>query len=159
MANTRIVINAESAIREMRRAAKKYGDTVINKTRKKTSVLLKEEIVDSLQKGISPVKLRNTRLKGYSKSYLEQIKKGRYKEFSKKQRPVNLTLSGRMLKSIKSRLTKTGMTIFFSNPLAKYHNDQGAGKSKVIRKMLPDENQQVSKEILDNLFALIANLA
>ena len=61
---------------------------------------------------------------------------------NKKQRPVNLKLSGKMLRSIKSRITKNGVFVWFADEKAKYHNKLGAGKSKVLRRMLPNGKKE-----------------
>jgi len=90
----------------------------------------------AITSGNSPVK-GHGRFPNYSSSYSGQIKKGRYKEYGKKLRPINLTLTGQMLRSLISRRTSSGFTVYFTSPIAKYHNDLGAGRSKVIRRLLP----------------------
>lgn len=106
---------------------------------------MKDEIVSSIQRGVSPVdkggiEPKNTgggvRYKKYSDSYIDAMKKGVYD--GKKQSPRNLTLTGKMLRSIKSRKTKDYVRIWFSDSKAKYHDKLGAGKSKVIRRMIPN---------------------
>ena len=101
---------------------------------KKGSVLTKKLVLDSIESGMSPVKGKGEYGK-YSDSYKKQIRGGKYP--GKKIRPINLKLTGDMLKSLKLKLRKTGFTLFFSDPKADYHNNIGAGKSRVIRRMLP----------------------
>jgi len=109
-----------------------------------------------MAKGISPVK--NQKWVKYSKSYVAQIN-GKvsfftskttgmvhpmpgvanpiFGAFGKKVRPVNLKLSGVLWESFYTKQNSRGIVIGFSDPVAKYHNDEGAGKSKTVRPMLP----------------------
>lgn len=86
---------------------------------------------------------------GYNKKYdtLVSNKRGNFgkidkfdKPFpNKKKSPVNLYATGEMMDSL--NLTAQGARnyalIGFTDKKAKYHNDLGAGKSKVIRRLLP----------------------
>ena len=121
---------------------------------------LEREIKDNISKGISPVEGAG-RFVGYSDSYLEQIKNktGSLKGSGKLKRPVNLKVTGKMMNSIKKRLTMRGFVLWFASPIAKYHNEEGAGKSKVIRKMLPDENQSLSRSITRRIAINIRKMA
>ena len=102
------------------------------------------QIVDTIKKGRSPVRGQN--FPSYSDGYTKQIQRGRYSQYGKKTRPVNLTLSGKMLRAFKVRpLLRGGVTIYNSNRLAKYHNDEGAGRGRVIRKMLPTSGSEKFK--------------
>ena len=97
-----------------------------------------KQIVREISEGRSPVKRTGGRYAPYSASYKLAIDKGRYSNFNKRKRPVNLILSGKLLKSIFSRpIGKNKIVIGFDNFLADIHNRQGAGKSKVVRRMLP----------------------
>ncbi len=108
---------------------------------------LKKEVIDSMSKGLSPVKGGGgqsggkSRYQEYSDVYKMQIKKqnGKFKDYGKRVRPVNLKLTGKMHESIKSRPIKFGVLVWFESEIAKYHDKLGAGKSKVTRKMLPSE--------------------
>jgi hypothetical protein len=104
---------------------------------------LKTEIVATIQKGLSPVQGRG-RYTGYSESYKSQMGRGRYK--TKRRRPVNLTLTGKMLRSIKSRQTNKGETIWFSDEKAAYH--QLGTKYIPIRRLLPEANEELSRVIM-----------
>ena len=107
---------------------------------------LKRLIVDSINKGISPVAGQG-RFKSYSDSYREAIRDGRFRSFSKRISPVNLRLSGELLNSIFSQTTRRALIIGFDNELADIHTNKGAGKSKTIRKMLPQNREKFSKSI------------
>jgi len=98
-------------------------------------VLEKAIVKDSILKGKSPV--RGKRFVKYSDSYKDQIK--RYlKAFGKRVSPVNMKLSGQMLSTFTVKVLKTGKFIVeFKDKLADIHNSKGAGKSKVIRRLLP----------------------
>ena len=115
---------------------------------------IKDEIRSFIEKGVSPVNQRKAKIKNtgggnryakYSESYTEKFgKKGLE---NKKPRPINLTQTGKMLRSIKTRISGSGVVIFFSDEKAKYHNDQGAGKSKVIRRILPRDGESWARQI------------
>jgi len=114
--------------------------------------LLKREIQEHIARGVSPV-ARYGKYKAYSKSYKKQINAGRYP--GKSIRPINLWLTGKMMKSLKGKPSRDGFTIWFSDGTADFHNNLGAGKSRVIRKMLPDDdetfNQTITRKV-DKLF-------
>jgi hypothetical protein len=104
------------------------------------------EVIKTIEAGNSPVKGYG-RFEKYSDVYVEQMKKG--KLGGKKPRPVNLTLTGKMLRSLISRDTKSGFVIYFTDKLAKIHSEEGAGKSKVIRKLMPQSGTDESwKEVI-----------
>ena len=99
---------------------------------------LQKQVVREISEGRSPVKRAGGRFQGYSQSYKKAIDKGRYKQFNKRKRPVNLKLSGQLLKSIFVIPKGANRIILgFNNRLADIHNRQGAGRSKVVRRMLP----------------------
>ena len=106
----------------------------------------KNKVQDSIETGLSPVEGKG-RFVNYSASYQGAIKKNRYKNYNKKLRPVNLTLSGDMMKSLYVEKTNEGFIIGFKNKLAYIHTVLGAGKSKVIRKLLPQEGEYFSNSI------------
>jgi hypothetical protein len=140
----------EKIKKEISRRAQK----TINKSKVKAGEIIKKEVVSTISKGLSPIEGQG-RFQTYSKSYKEAINSGSYKKFGKKQSPVNLKLSGKMLKSIKALVTKSGITIFFSSPIAKYHNELGASKKKVIRRLLPKEGERFSLTITEKISKLI----
>ncbi len=119
---------------------------------------VKEMIIEHISKGISPVERGGkdstsgqARYEPYSDSYKDRIK---YIP-NKKERPVNLKVTGKLHKSLKSRLTKNGVAFWFSDKKAKYHDKEGAGKSKVIRRMLPRKGEQFSKTITKKIFDIL----
>lgn len=103
-----------------------------------------KNIKDTIARGNSPVK-GNGRFVEYSTSYKSAITKGRHG--SKKLRPVNLTLTGKMMKTLINRNTQGGFVIFFTSKLAKIHSKDGAGKSKTIRKIMPQDKEVFKKSI------------
>ena len=56
---------------------------------------------------------------------------------NKRKSPVNLKVSGDLLDDLSTESTKNEVKISFDNELFDIHNNKGAGKSKVIRRMLP----------------------
>lgn len=96
-------------------------------------------IVGLIKKGISPVKGVAGRFQKYSEAYRNRF--GRGELSGKKKSPVNMTVSGEMLDSF--HLSFENNRIYLkshgrrNNELIVIHNTKGAGKSKVIRRMLP----------------------
>ena len=76
---------------------------------------------------------------------MDAMGKGNLK--NKKKTPRNLKLTGRMLRSIKSRKFKDYVRVWFTDSKAKYHDKLGAGKSKVIRRMMPRNGEQFNAGI------------
>ena len=86
-----------------------------------------DKIVERILSGKSPVK--GKRFKQYSTEYAK--KKGR-------RAPVDMLVSGKMLESIVVKQNRIGQVIIsFKDGIAKFHDIMGAGKSKVIRRLLP----------------------
>ena len=121
---------------------------------------IKELIVSTIKKGISPVNQKGadptntggkSRYQKYSDSYINQMGTGSGALKSKKQSPRNLELTGEMLKSIKSVKARDYLRVWFSDKKAKYHNEEGAGKSKVIRRMLPKDGEEFSRNIQNKI--------
>lgn len=112
--------------------------------------IMKSDIVDTIQRGNSPVK-GNTRFKNYSPAYRNAINKGRYSQYGKRVRPVNMKLSGRMLGSIAARVLSNGFVVYFTNFLAKIHSTEGpGGKRNYIRKVAPFNNDSWKTSVLQN---------
>lgn len=103
-------------------------------------------ILDELNKGNSPVQ-KGKYKKTYSKSYLDQIDKIYSKENNKARLPVNLKLTGKLHKSLKATPELDALKLVFEDDKAKYHDIEGAGKSKVIRRMLPKSGESFNKRI------------
>lgn len=102
-----------------------------------------------IRKGISPV-AQIGRFVKYSDSYRSAIKK-QYGEAAKKEKqvsPVNMTLDGTMLNSLDHEPSKNGKRLFFGDKKAIYHDAQGAGKSKTIRRLLPTQNGETFTNVL-----------
>jgi hypothetical protein len=126
---------------------------------------LKKEVIDSLNRGISPVKGEG-RLVKYSDSYLEAIKKKRvYADdgrivTTKKKRPVNLKLTGKLHESIFSYIRGNSIVLGFKNKLADIHNRLGAGKAGTIRRILPTKEGEVfSRSITTSLREVLEKIA
>ena len=72
----------------------------------------------------------------------------------KKISPVNLRVTGDLLNSYFSRIRNGKLEIGYDNFLADIHNRQGAGKSKVVRRMLPTNpgegfNRLITRRVRD----------
>ena len=115
-------------------------------------------ILQSISIGLSPVKGVG-RFKRYSDTYVEAMLHGAYRQFDKKQRPVNLYLSGAMLGAGTASPNMTGTRISFRHYLADIHNAQGAGKSKVIRHFLPtNSGEEFSRTIMSPIYSMLQKL-
>ena len=116
---------------------------------------LQELIIDkTIKLGLSPVEGAG-KFKRYSDSYKEAIKAGRYKKFGKSISPVNLKLSGNLLDSFFVKRKSNALQIGFDHELADIHTNKGAGKSKVIRKMLPRTGESFKESIMTKIIALL----
>ena len=136
---------------------------------------IKTAVLKSILRGKSPVK--GKRWQKYSDSYKAQIKgtldfrtiKGRVvpmkpssagtfpQQFGKKISPRNMKLTGIMLKSffVKAKglslLQGFHLELGFKDPVALFHDVKGAGKSKVIRRLLPHTGEKFNKKITDQI--------
>lgn len=112
-------------------------------------------IKDLILKGTSPVKGYG-RFQKYSESYLKAIDRNKGDFVGKKKSPVNLYLSGDMMASMKVTKDDKKVVVEFGSEVASYHNEQGAGRKKVIRRLLPTGdgetfNREIMKRIRDAL--------
>jgi len=110
---------------------------------------IEEPILASIRKGVSPV--GGKKFAKYSKSYKDAIKAGRYRKFGKRISPINLKLSGKMLNSFFVKLNKDSLELGFDNEVATFHNRKGAGKSKVIRRLLPRRGEFFNDVIVNKI--------
>jgi len=110
-------------------------------------------IVGEIKRGFSPVASYG-KFDAYSESYKKAILAGRVMPKTE-VRPVDLTVSGQMLNTFKVSKTSKSIVMEFTDKIAKYHNDLGAGASKVIRKMLPSSGEKFKKTINDDLLDLL----
>lgn len=107
---------------------------------------LKDLIQGTIQSGHSPVNGKG-KFRPYSKTYADRKKGGR-------RSPVTMIDTGKMLASLKFRETRTGLTIWFSSKIAKFHDQFGAGKGRVIRRLLPRNGEKFTDDIMDALVGL-----
>ena len=112
----------------------------------KTAPLLKKLILESIGRGVSPVEGFG-RFDQYSIAYKNAIRGGYYEQYKKRQRPVNLKLSGKMLKKLSVKASGTKLVVKIDSKIADYHNKEGAGKSKIIRRLLPGRKEEFSRQI------------
>jgi hypothetical protein len=108
-----------------------------------------KEMRKSLERGISPVR-GERRMAAYSESYSEAIKKG-WLEHDKKVRPVNLILSGQMLRSIEYKASRGSLEVGIWDSdmveLASYHQD---GTDKMpARRFIPTDNGEYLTVTID----------
>ena len=139
----------------VKRSGLKVDHTLITKIKRNfvdyvTGTYKKEfrlAILDLISKGISPVAGKR-KFKPYSKTYREAIERGYYGD--KRKTPVNMKLSGEMLDSLSLKANKESVTISFDDPVSEFHNDLGAGKSKVIRRLLPTNQGERFSKVIDD---------
>lgn len=106
----------------------------------------RKAILADMNKSISPVKGKGKWIK-YSDSYIKAIGGELGAIWDKQISPVNLKLSGELHNSLKvfgvGLLSKTYvLRVQFNDFLADIHNRRGAGKKKVIRRLLPTESNE-----------------
>lgn len=129
-----------------------------SEARKEIANVLEKEIISSIQRGVSPVKGFG-RFQQYSESYKKAIRKRRFPN-KRRVRPVNLTLTGKLIKSFYIKLKKSSVILGFDNNLANIHNKEGAGKSKVVRRMLPtNTGEKFSRRITTELSKALTKVA
>ena len=146
---TKVRINFSQSKRDL--------DKFVKEAKSQIQVELKKEIVKSIERGVSPVKGEG-RFPEYSEVYKDQIKDGRYA--GKRTRPVNLRLTGDLLKSLIIKATNKGLSVIFDNKLADIHNRLGAGKSKAFRRMLPTEKgEEFSRSITMRMKEVLSRVA
>lgn len=128
---------------------------IVRSFQKSAPPLVKEQVVKEIKAGKSPVEGQG-RFQKYSDSYDAAIRSGQYKQYGKRSRPVNLFLSGKLIGSYTSRSTPGGITVGFKHKLFDIHNRQGAGKSHVVRRMLPTENGEIfSRTITQKIMKML----
>jgi hypothetical protein len=147
--------------RSPKKAFDKYLKTLGNKEKiakewsRTTAPLMQKMIEDSVRKGISPVKGFG-RFKGYSEGYKDNMKYSEaVKKYNKKQRPVNLRLSGDMMRGFHWILRKTGFRFQFTdkqNDKAKWNSEEGVGAENLRRPILPKRgSSEIFKSSILNL--------
>lgn len=144
----------------MARAKFKFNDgrkfkRLIRDLKKEIPETLRDSILKDIGGGRSPVKGKD-RFKQYSDGYKKKIKGGKDVFSLKRIRPINMTLTGEMISSFFSRLKGNTIVIGFDDPKADFHNRLGAGKSKVVRRLLPTQsgeefNRSIQTDLRDTL--------
>jgi hypothetical protein len=146
-----VKVDFKDAEKDFQRFKRTAGRVLRNK--------LEEEVIASLNRGVSPVKGEG-RLVKYSDSYLDAIKNKRYSKFGKRKRPVNLKLTGKLHESIFSYIRGNSIVLGFKNKLADIHNRLGAGKAGTIRRILPTKEGEVfSRSITTSLREVLEKIA
>lgn len=118
-------------------------------------------ILSSISIGKSPVAIKPDKFQDYSKAYNRAIDKGYYPNKTKK--PINLKLTGKLLNSLIVKLLPDRINIRFDNEKFVYHNNEGVGKAKVKRRMLPTEsgerfNLTINTTLRESLTRLIQKI-
>lgn len=142
------------------RALKEFLPNLKRSFNKEVSKELPVYIKSDISSGISPVKGRG-RFQKYSDSYRRQIDRY-YSSFGKRKSPVNMKLSGQMLSTLKAFVSGGNVKVRISDELADIHNRRGAGRSKVVRRLLPTNNGEtfntkISQNIEDLLIKIVNN--
>jgi hypothetical protein len=118
-----------------------------------------EELLDLIQKGVNPVKKTGNKYQQYSESYKKAIKAGKVPGKDRIS-PVTLKQTGALHESLVIDISGKNPRVTFTDPKAFYHNNEGAGKSKVKRRLLPDMGGEeftlrLFQKIMDALKAAI----
>ena len=111
-----------------------------------------------MSSGLSPVN-NVVQYVDYSDSYKKAIKQGRYKKYRKRQKPVNLKLSGELHQSIEMATTPRGIQILSNDPKLEYHND--GTDNMPARQIFPNPGQTFKPEVMnilsDSLLKIMTN--
>ena len=105
-------------------------------------------IKETIQSGKSPV--RGKTFKQYNSDYADRFKGGR-------RRPVDMTITGEMLRSLILEPTKGSWRVVFTSGIADFHNRQGAGVNRIIRRLLPTNRGERFKAFLEKQIENAAN--
>lgn len=125
--------------KKLRKAIKKAGS-------RSTGKKLRSLILATIRRGRSPVQGGRWD-KPYSVSYSNAIKSGRvFPKF--RTSPVNLKVSSELHRSLSVDPIPKGYDIEFSDFTAIFHDREGAGKAKAIRRMLPHRGEKFIPEIM-----------
>ena len=124
--------------------------------KKEISKKIKDEIIGLIEIGVTPVRMQPKKFQKYSESYKQAIRgklsfrningktvplKGKDKNLENKNvSPVNMKVTGKMLRSLRTRITTNGVFVWFSSEIAKYHNETGVGPNNVKRRLLPNQS-------------------
>ena len=146
---------------------KKINDKIIKELHKNFPKReIRNSILNRIATGNSPVQGKG-KFAPYSRSYKDSIKgntsfrtiegkvipyrpafnSDRDKFRGKQIRPVNLKITGKMLKSLKIREIRNGISIIFTDPKAIFHDQEGAGKAGTIRRLLPGKDEKFYRPI------------
>jgi len=122
------ISNQRNVLKKLQKDADKKTANALFKSRDELIKAIKSEI----SRGKSPVV--NERWKPYSEDYANRYKGG-------SKTPVNMKQTGDMLDSLEMRKIRNKIDIFFGSFIAVFHDQLGAGKNKVIRRLLPDPSK------------------
>ena len=136
---------------------KSKKEKIVSRIKRKLPNKIEPIILSRIAKGISPVATQG-RFKKYSESYIKAIKSGRYP--GKSRRPVNLFLTGEMIRSFFVQAKGRGFRIGFKDKKAWYHNDTGpGGKREYIRRLLPTiSGENFTKSIIRDIIREIKKI-
>ena len=138
-------------------ALKEMLPEIVKSSQRRLGPLILDAVKAELAIGKSPVEGQG-RLVGYSAGYKNEIKTIYSKKYGKRERPVNLYLSGTMVRSGYTKDAQNGVTVGFKDIKASYHNDLGAGKSKVKRRILPtNPGETFSRTIMKKVMTWLQN--
>lgn len=96
-----------------------------------------DQLTELIEKGINPVKKTGNKYQKYSEGYKKRIQAGKI-EGKTQISPVDLKQTGDLHKSLKIDISGHNPRVTFDDPKALFHNNEGVGKSKVKRRLLPD---------------------
>ena len=139
---------------DVKKLKKIFGKDIDNKLKIVSNVFannnknrVRNNVVRLMEKGISPVKGKEW--DDYSDSYNTKIDRDpSLKALGKKKKPVNLKVTGELHDSIDAENVKGKLVIETTDKLAIIHDSEGAGKKKVIRRIVPRGNEQWHDSIL-----------
>lgn len=113
----------------------------------KVKKAIREEVIDTINSGISPV--NGNKFERYSEKYAKAKGVSRNK--------VDMLVTGRMLRSLQIRKTKSSFFLYFTSKIAGYHNT--GGENLPERRLLPTKNGERFADKIQKLILRVAELA
>jgi hypothetical protein len=100
-------------------------------SKKENANAFKTLLQETIYNGISPV--AGKKFKNYSESY---------SKLKGKKSPVDMTVTGDMLDSLRVESKNGSLIVEFTDEKAKYHDIDGVGKNKIVRRLLPRQGAE-----------------
>ena len=143
------VLIDDKALKELSKQLKKeINQAITSKVAKEVGSTVVKEMKRMIAAGLSPIREKG-RFEGYRGGYLDAIRKGRLR--GKRERPVNLKLSGDFLKSLTSSVRLNGGTVIYFNSAKSRKKEQGHREehnNQAKRPIIPQGSEEFAVSIM-----------